>query len=305
MKCVNCGAKISKNARVCKKCGAVQELEKPMQTVIENDIDMDLPELAELVVPDSFAPKKRPFNKALIYSILFVVAVLSIVIYFYAEANFIDLPDKEEASVSVKATQAQEKKYASLSDEEVRLLKADDWKDPYFTERYKERAVDKIMYMAYEEGVTNIYSNYSSEQIIIMIDNVVNSNSLGTLTIYERVIREVNNENTSDIGYEFDYDYIRNVEKYDWNNPKYTEDVKRTIAKMTLRLAYFEGQMELYYNYSVSEVMEIFDDYAKQVYKKDDETSFYKKIVAQSLEEFGDTDEDTPGMTKPNKTDEE
>ena len=304
MKCVECGAKISKNARVCKKCGAVQFVEGQMPDTLENNVDMDLPELAELVVPDSFAPKKRPFNKALVYSILFVVAVLSIVIYFYAEANFVDLPDKAEASVSVKTTRPEEKKYASLSDEEVRLLRADDWKDEYFIEKYKERAVDKMMYMAYEEGVTSIYSNYTPDQIMVMIDNVVNSNSLGTLTIYERVIREVNNENTSDIGYEFDYDYIRNVEKYDWNNPKYTEDVKRTIAKMTLRLAYFEGQMELYYNYSVSEVMEIFDDYAKEVYKKDDETSFYEKIVAQSLDEFGDTGEKVPGATNSN-TDEE
>jgi len=304
MKCIECGAKISKNARVCKKCGAVQVFEKQTPDVIEN-VDMDMPELAELVVPDSFAPKKRPFNKALVYSILFVIAVLSIVIYFYAEANFVDLPDKAEASVSVKTTNPEEKKYASLSDEQVRLLKADDWKDAYFTEKYKERAVDKMMYMAYEEGVTSIYSNYTSEQIMVMIDNVVNSNSLGTLTIYERVIREVNNENTSDIGYEFDYDYIRNVEKYDWNNPKYTEDVKRTIAKMTLRLAYFEGQMELYYNYSVSEVMEIFDGYAKEVYKKDDETSFYEKIVAQSLEEFGDIGENIPGTARPNNADAE
>ncbi|MBQ3004915.1 MAG: zinc ribbon domain-containing protein [Clostridia bacterium] len=298
MKCSSCGAKISKNARVCKKCGAVQEFFTPEEP-ITNGIDMDLPELAEVVVPDSFVTKPRYINKALIYSIIFVVAVLAVVIYFYAEANFVDLPDDKNASVSVQSTTPEEKKYASLSDEQVKLLVASDWKDPYFNDKYKERAIDKMMYMAYEEGVTSIYSNYTSDDILTMIDNVVNSNSLGTLTIYERIIREVNNESTEDIGYEFDYDYIRNVEKYDWNNPKYTDDVKRTIAKMTLRLAYFEGQMELYYNYSVSEVMEIFDGYAKEVYKKDDETSFYKKIVAKSLEEYGETDTGIPGTTKP------
>lgn len=305
MKCIECGAKISKNARVCKKCGAVQETEVFQAELVENKVDMDLPELAEVVVPESYAPKRPPFNKALVYSILFVVAVLFVVIFLYAKTNWVDLPDKAEASVSVKTTQAEEKKYASLSDEEVRLLKADDWKDQYFTQRYKERAVGKMMQMAYEEGVTTIYSNYTEEQIMVMIDNVVNSNSLGTLTIYERVIREVNNENTSDIGYEFDYDYIRNIEKYDWNNPKYTDEVKRTIAKMTLRLAYFEGQMELYYNYSVTEVMEIFDGYAKEIYQKDDETSFYKKIVAQALEEYGDTGEENPLTTRPNNADAE
>jgi len=59
------------------------------------------------------------------------------------------------------------------------------------------------------------------------------------------------------------------------------------------------GAVLLCCNHSDSEVMEIFDGYAKEVYKKDDETSFYKKIVAKSLEEYGETDTGIPGTTKP------
>lgn len=277
MKCEKCGAKLPNNAIVCKKCGAVVELPEP--DIINDEFEIETETITDIIVVDPDRPKSFQVNKALIYSIIFIVVSTSIFIYFYVDKNLANRPADINRPISVSSTGSADDTYSGLNDVQVQALTAKDWKNPHFSEKNKERAVDKMIYLIYESGVTSIYDQYKNDEIMMLIDSFVSNNSIGSLTIYERLLAEVTSSGTEELGYEMTNGFLKNLERYDWNNPKFTSDVKLSIAKNTIKMAYSEDRKEVYKYYSASDIVALYDKYAKESVKDDTVTKLYDMLL--------------------------
>lgn len=277
MKCEKCGAKLPNNAIVCKKCGAVVEF--PEAELINNESEIEAETITDIIVVDPDKPREFQINKALIASIVFVVISTSIFVYFYVEKNLMHRPSDINKPNSITVTTSGDDSYSGLSDAQVQALTAKDWKSPNFSQKNKERAVDKMMYLIYDSGVTTIYKQYKNDEIMMLIDSFVDNNSIGSLTIYERLLREVTSGSTEELGYEMTNEFLRSLERYDWNNPKFTSDVKLSIAKRTIKMAYYDDHKEIYKYYSASDIVALYDKYAKENVKDDTNAKLYDRLL--------------------------
>lgn len=277
MKCEKCGAKLPNNAIVCKKCGAVVELPEP--EIINDEFEIETETITDIIVVDPDRPKSFQINKALIYSIVFVIISTSIFVYFYVDKNLKNRPADINRSTSISLTGSEDDTYSGLNDAQVQALTAKDWKNPHFSEKNKERAVDKMIYMIYESGVTSIYNQYKSDEIMMLIDSFVSNNSIGSMTIYERLLAEVTSSGVEELGYEMTNEYLKSLERYDWNNPKFTKEVKLSIANRTIKMAYSEDREEVYKYYKASDIVTLYDKYAKESVKDNTVTKLYDMLL--------------------------